>query len=244
MFGHQLLLPVPDIDRTDFFLVLGANPLASNGSLMTAPGSARRLRAIRARGGRMVVVDPRRTETARAWPTSITSSGRAATRCCLLALLQRAVRRGPRRLAPRWTPMIDGLEELEAAARAFTPERVAARPASIPRRSRASSRATFAAAPRAVVYGRVGVSTQEFGGLATWLINALNIVTGNFDRDGGAMFTRPAVDLVALGGARRPAAELRPLADPRARAARVRRRAAGAMLAEEIVTPGAGHIRA
>ena len=196
MFGHQLLLPVPDVDRTDFLLVLGANPLASNGSLMTAPGIAARLAALRRRGGRLVVVDPRRSETAAAADQhlAIRPAGDAALLLGLLHVLFAEGLSRPGRLAA----FTDGLERLAAIATRFPPERVAARAGLAAEEIRGLARA-FAAAPSAACYARVGACTQEFGALASWLAVALNVVTGNLDRPGGAMFTAPALDLVALG---------------------------------------------
>ena len=195
MLGHQLLMPVPDVDRTMFFLMLGANPLASNGSLMTAPGIGARLKALKARGGRLVVVDPRRTETAAIADRhlAIRPGGDA---CLLLALLHVLFAEGLARPG-HVTAFSDGLDELKAAAAGFPPERVAARTGLDAESMRTLAR-EFAAAPSAVAYGRVGAATQEFGGLASWLILALNAVTGNLDREGGFMVTTPAADMVAF----------------------------------------------
>ena len=193
VLGHQFLLPVPDLDRTDFLLVLGANPRASNGSLMTAGDVGARLDALRARGGRMVVVDPRRTETAARADRhlAIRPGGDAALLLGLLHVLFAERLARPGRLAG----FTDGLDRLEALAARFPPERVAARAGIAADDIRRLAR-DFAGAGSAVAYGRVGVCTQEFGGLASWLVLALNVVTGNLDRPGGAMFTSPAVDLV------------------------------------------------
>lgn len=241
MFGHQLLLPVPDIDRTAFFLVLGANPLVSNGSLMTAPGMPRRLRELRARGGRLVVVDPRRTETARVADTHLAI--RPGTDALLLLALLEVVFSEGRARPGRLEASLDGVEELKAAVRDFTPEGVAAATGLAAEEIRSLARA-FTDAPAAVAYGRVGVSTQEFGGVCQWLVNVLNVVTGNLDRPGGAMFTRPAVDAVALGDR----------IGQRGHFAKGRSRVRGlpefggewpaSVLAEEIETPGPGQIRA
>src|SRR3954464_2318273 len=195
MFGHQLLLPVPDVDRTHFFLVLGANPLASNGSLMTAGGISRRLDALRQRGGKLGVVDPRRTETA-AKATSPLPIRPGTDALLLLAMLQvlfEDQRVNLRHLAP----FTDGLDRLREAAARFPPERVAERTGIAADAIRELAR-SFASAPAAVAYGRVGACTQEFGGLTAWLIVALDAVTGNLDREGGFMFTTPAADLVGL----------------------------------------------
>ena len=195
MFGHQLLLPVPDLDRTSFLLVLGANPVASNGSLMTAPGVERRLRALRARGGTLVVVDPRRTETAALADRhhAIRPGTDALLLLALLHVLFAEDRARPGRLAA----FSDGLEEIAAAAQRYPPAAVAAA-TGIAAPDIVLLARDFAAARCAVAYGRVGTSTQEFGALASWLVNVLNVVTGNLDREGGAMFTHPALDLVAL----------------------------------------------
>ncbi|HXU73578.1 MAG TPA: molybdopterin-dependent oxidoreductase [Polyangia bacterium] len=241
MFGHQLLLPIPDVDRTSFLLVLGANPLVSNGSIMTAPGIARRLEALRARGGRLVVVDPRRSETAAVADEHlfIRPGGDAYLLLGLLHVLFAEGRVALGRLAP----MVDGLDEVRALAARFPPARVAARAGIDAERITKLAR-ELAAAPSAVCYGRVGVCTQEFGGLAAWLINVLNVVTGNLDRAGGAMFTTPAADLVGL------ASRLGERGHFGVWKSRVRGlpefggELPVAALAEEIETPGEGQIRA
>ena len=195
MFGHQLLLPVPDVDRTSFFLMLGANPLASNGSLMTAGGISRRLHELRKRGGKLVVVDPRRTETA------VLADDHLAIRpgtdaLFLLAILQVLFEEGRVNLG-HLAPFSDGLGTLREIAGRFPPEKVSGHTGIDAPRIRELARA-FANSPAAVAYGRVGICTQEFGGLSAWLIIALNAVTGNLDREGGFMLTTPAADLVAL----------------------------------------------
>jgi anaerobic selenocysteine-containing dehydrogenase len=193
MFGHPLLLPIPDVDRTDYFLVLGANPLVSNGSIMTAPGMRARIKAVQARGGRVIVLDPRRTETAGvADEHHFIRPG--ADALFLLALTDEVFRTNAANLA-RLAPFTDGLDELRAAARAFPPERVAARTGIAAETIRRIAR-EFAAAPRAVAYGRIGISTQPYGGLCQWLVNALNAITGNLDEPGGMMWPRPAFDLL------------------------------------------------
>jgi anaerobic selenocysteine-containing dehydrogenase len=241
MFGHQLLLPVPDVDRTRMFLVFGANPVASNGSLMTAPGIERRLKELRARGGRLIVVDPRRTETAALADLHVPIRP-GTDALLLLALLQvlfaeRLTRPG------RLGSFVDGLADVEALAAPFTPEAVAAATGVSPAVTRDLARDLARTEP-AVAYGRVGVSMQEFGGLASWLINVLNVVTGNLDREGGAMFTRPAVDLVAAAAR----------VGQRGHFDKGRSRVRGlpefggeypaAAMAEEMETEGAGRLRA
>ncbi|HEY4769813.1 MAG TPA: molybdopterin-dependent oxidoreductase, partial [Myxococcales bacterium] len=241
MFGHQVLLPVPDVDRTRFFLVLGANPLASNGSLMTAGGISRRLDDLRKRGGKLVVVDPRRTETAAAADQhlAIRPGSDALLLLAMLHVLFEEQRVGLWHLAP----FTDGLELLQDAAARFPPEGVAAHTGISASAIRELAR-EFASAPAAVAYGRVGTCTQEFGGLSAWLIVALNAVTGNLDREGGFMFPTPAADLVALASR----------TGNRGHFDRWRSRVRGlpefggelpaAALAEEIDTPGKGQIRA
>jgi len=237
MYGHQFLLPIPDIDHTDFFLMLGANPIASNGSLMTVPDVAKRLKALTARG-KLIVIDPRRTETADvASEHHFIRPGSDAW--FLIALLQALLRIG----APRIDAYEDRLNDLETALamiRAFDAGDVAARTgidgATIERLAR-----EFAAAPRAVAYGRVGLITQAWGSLCQWLLQLINLVTGNLDRAGGALPNDAAIPLTGPGtshGARgRWHSRVRGLPE-----------FAGelpvAVLAEEIATPGDGQVRA
>jgi anaerobic selenocysteine-containing dehydrogenase len=195
MFGHQLRLPIPDVDRTQHFLMLGANPLASNGSLMTAPGIGRRLQALRARGGRLVVVDPRRTETAAVADLHVPI--RPGTDALLLLGMIHTLFATDRVRPGRLAAFTDGVETVAAIARDFPPEAVAP-PTGVPAEVVRRLATELADSPAGVCYGRVGVSTQEFGGLACWLINVVNVLTGNLDRAGGAMFPRPAADAVAL----------------------------------------------
>jgi anaerobic selenocysteine-containing dehydrogenase len=240
MFGHQLMVPVPDIDRTAYLLALGANPLASNGSMMTAPDVRNRLRAIQQRGGRVVVVDPRRTETAGIANEHLFI--RPGTDALFLFAVLNELLQRPK--LERLAAFSEGLEQVRELAREFTPER-AAGPTGIPAESIRRIAREFVEAPTAVCYGRVGTSTQAFGGLCQWLINLINVVSGNLDREGGAMFTLPAFDIV--GG---PKA----LAVGRGGFARTRSRVRGlpefsgelpvAALAEELLTEGEGRIRA
>ncbi len=241
MFGHQLLLPIPDLDRTKFFLMLGANPLVSNGSLMTAPGMGRRLEDIRQRGGKVVLIDPRYNETARVVDQHLFI--RPGTDVLfLLALLQVVFGENLTRL-DQLDSFTKGLETVRDLVTEFTPERVAAITGIEAFEIRKLAR-EFAAAESAVCYGRIGVSTQEFGGVCQWLINVLNIVTGNLDRPGGAMFTLPAFDPVAAPES----------IAPRGSFGRWRSRVRNfpefggelpvAVLAEEILTGGPGQIKA
>jgi anaerobic selenocysteine-containing dehydrogenase len=241
MFGHQLLLPIPDIDRTSYFLILGANPMISNGSLMSAPDIKKRLAAIQERGGKIVVVDPRKTETARVADEHLFI--RPRTDALFLAALLRTMLDEGLAQPGRLGAFLDGFSQLAPALAEFTPEAVAPVVGIEPDRIRTIAR-EFAAAPGAVCYGRVGVATQTFGGLACWLINVINIVTGNLDRPGGALFTRPAIDAVGLAS----------YIGQRGHFDRGRSRVKGlpefggeypvATLADEMETPGKGQVRA
>ncbi|MEK6335644.1 MAG: molybdopterin-dependent oxidoreductase [Acidobacteriota bacterium] len=191
MFGHQLLLPVPDLDRTNFFLILGANPAVSNGSMMTAPGMSRRLQEIRQRGGKVILIDPRFNETARLADRHLFI--RPGTDVLLLlALLHIVFEEGLTNL-DSLAQFTKGVETVTKLVAEFPPERVASLTGIDAEQIRTLAR-EFASAESAVCYGRIGVSTQEFGGACQWLINVLNIVTGNLDRAGGAMFALPAFD--------------------------------------------------
>jgi anaerobic selenocysteine-containing dehydrogenase len=241
MFGHQFLLPIPDIDRTDYLMVLGANPVASNGSLMTAPDVAHRLKAIRARGGRMVVVDPRRSETAALADRHLFIRP-GSDALLLFAMIH--VLFAEKRVAPgRLLPFVDGIETIERLAARFAPEAVADATGIPADEIRVLAR-EFSSARSAVCHGRIGTSTQSFGSLCQWLIQVLHVLTGNLDRAGGAMFTAPAFDLVARTRGTSQAGHYN----------RRRTRVRGlpefsgefpvASLAEEMDTPGPGQIRA
>ena len=237
IFGHQLLLPVPDIDRTGFLVVLGGNPLVSNGSIMTAPGMSRRLKELRQRGGSLVVVDPRRTETA-AIADRHHFIRPGTDGLLLMALIHTVFSDGLDDLG-HLSPFVSSVEEVRRLAGEFPPERVAEATGVAAADIRRLAR-DFAAAPSAVCYGRLGVSTQDFGALCQWLVVVLNAITGNLDRPGGAMFTRPAVDLVKSTGSGS-------IASWRSRVRGFPSFASElpvATLAEEITTGGAGQIRA
>ena len=189
MFGTALSVPVPDVDRTDHLLILGANPLASNGSLMTAPDMRGRLRAIRARGGKVVVIDPRYSRTAQ--EADEHHFIRPGTDALLLFAMAGVILEEGRADPGGLGEHLNGLDEVAAMARDFTPEAVAG-PTGIGADEIRRMARELAAARRAAVYGRIGTCTQEFGTLASWLVDVLNAITGNLDREGGAMFTRAA----------------------------------------------------
>ena len=190
MFGHQLMLPVPDIDRTDLFLVIGANPMASNGSLMTVPDFPNRVRALHERGGRMVVVDPRRTETAKVADEHLFV--RPGSDAALLLALVHVLLREDLVRPPAYVDHVDDLPGLVAD---FTPE-LAERVSGVPAADVERLARELAAADRAAVYGRLGVSTHGFGSICQWAVTLLNVLTGNLDREGGVMLPEPAIDTV------------------------------------------------
>jgi anaerobic selenocysteine-containing dehydrogenase len=240
MFGHPLTIPVPDLDRVDHLLMLGANPLVSNGSLMTAPDVRGRLKKLRERGGKLVVVDPKRSRTA-----ELADDHHAirpgADALLLFALVNVLFTESLTNL--RDLP-VNGVDEVRSLAEPFTPEAVAAHTGLDADTIREMAR-ELAAAERAAVYGRIGTTTQTFGTLASWLIDVLNTLTGNLDREGGAMFP-----LAAAGQANaRPGKKRRGF-----QTGRWHSRVRGlpevigelpvATLADEILTPGDGQVRA
>lgn len=191
MYGHGLLIPIPDIDNTDFMLILGANPLASNGSIMTVPDVEKRLKALQARGGKLVVVDPRRSETAAIADQHIfvRPGGDAAL---LLGVINTLFEEGLTRSSHL---PVAGIDAVRLAISRFSAEAMATRCGVTASVIRQLAR-DFAAADSAVCYGRMGVSTQAFGTLCQWLVQVMNLVTGNLDRVGGVLCTEPAVDVV------------------------------------------------
>jgi anaerobic selenocysteine-containing dehydrogenase len=241
LYGNQSVIPIPDLERTQLLLVLGANPLVSNGSVMTAPNVGKRLERLRQRGGRLIVVDPRRTETADV--ADVHHPIRPGTDALLVAaLLQTIFAEGLARPG-RLEAMTDGLERLRALVAPFTPERVAGA-VGIPAPTIAGLARELAASPAAVCYARMGIAVGEFGALASCLVDALNVVTGNLDRVGGAMFCTPAADLAGFARMIGQAGAF----------GRWKSRVGGlpefngelpaAALADEIETPGPGQIRA
>ncbi len=234
LFGHQLLIPIPDLDRTSYLLVLGANPMASNGSLMTAPDFPTRARAIKERGGSIVVLDPRRTETA-AIATEHHFVRPGSDVVVLLAMLHTLLAEG----LARPPAYVDGVDELRRLVADYPPER-AAEVSGVPAEVIVRLVRELCAADGAAAYGRVGVSTTGFGSLCHWAITCLNLLSGHFDRPGGVMFPEPAVDVRRFAGA--------------GHYDRYRSRVRGlpeyggelpaACMREEIETPGDGRIRA
>ncbi len=243
LFGGMWTFPIPDVDRCDFLVVMGANPHASQGSLLACADVLGRLDAIRARGGKVVVVDPRRTGTvshADEW-LPVRPGGDAAL---LMAIVQVLFAEGRVDLG-ELEGRVAGLAEIEALCRDFTPDAVEGR-TGLPAEDVRRLARELAGAPRAAVYGRIGTCNQEFGTLASWLVDVVNVLTGNLDRPGGAMFAKPiAWSLTSLTP---------PEFADGYRFHRWRTRVRGApeilgqvpvsCLAEEIATPGAGQLKA
>ena len=247
MYGHPLTVPVPDIDHCDFLLMLGANPMASNGSMWTVPDFRGRAKAMRARGGRLVVVDPRRTETA-AVADEHHFIRPGADVFLLLGLVNAVFDEGlakPGRLEGFLAAGDTGVEALQQAVVPYTPERMAER-CGVPAAAQRALVRQLAAATRGAVYSRIGSSTQRFGTLNSVLVDVLNILTGHLDAEGGAMFPQAAAFAANTQGT--------PGVGRGLVTGRTHSRVSGApevlgeyptnCLAEEIETPGAGQVRA
>jgi anaerobic selenocysteine-containing dehydrogenase len=240
LYGSSITIPIPDVDRTDYFLCLGGNPMVSNGSVMTAPDMRRRLRAIRERGGTIVVVDPRRTETAKEADehVPIRPGGDAAF---LFAMIQVLIERGrvDRAFIENTTR---GWADLERRLAAFTPARVAGF-TGVPAATIERLALAFAGARAPVCYSRVGVCVGAHATAATFATDLLNIATGRLGREGGPMFTSPAFDIgrvarmTGLDGHSRWRSRVRDLPETLGDLP-------AAVLADEIETPGDGQIRA
>ncbi|GHF21921.1 molybdopterin oxidoreductase family protein [Streptomyces griseoluteus] len=191
LFGDANAIPVPDLDHTDHLLLIGANPLESNGSLCTAPDFPGKLKALKARGGRLTVVDPRRTRTAKLADRHLAI--RPGADALLLAAMTNVLFEEGLVDLGDLAPHVDGLSELREAIEDFTPEAVAGACDVDPDTIRALAR-ELAAAPTAAVYARIGSCTVPHGTLASWLVDVLNTLTGNLDRPGGALFPQAATD--------------------------------------------------
>ena len=239
LYGKGSILPIPDIDRTGYLLCLGGNPLVSQGSLMAAPGIRRRLRALRQRGGRVVVVDPRRSETAEAADEHVFI--RPGTDALFLFAIVHVLFAEGLTRPGRIGEITDGIEDVRALAREFSPERVA-EATGIPADTTRRIAREFAGRERAICYGRIGTSTVEFGLLASWLVDVVNLLTGNLDEPGGMMFPRPAT------GQHEAGAEAPPFAVGRWRSAvqglpEVEGQLPVAVMAEEMEAAAAGERR-
>lgn len=238
MYGDPLAIPVPDVDRTDYLVCIGGDPLMSNGSLWTAPGLPRRLRELRRRGGTLVVVDPRRSRTADIadWHLAI-RPGRDAL---LLAALARVLLDEDLvDLHPSYGDLTDDLHRLDEALAGLDPDTVAEACGLDADDIRRLAR-EVAGADHAVVYGRIGTTTNRFGTVTSWLVDVVNILTGNLDRPGGAMFPRPAHE----DRAGRPAQRFGRWTSRVSGHPEVLGELPAASIAEEIETPGEGQLRA
>src|SRR5258708_21917589 len=238
MYGHFFMFPIPDIDHTAYWLILGANPIASNGSIMSVPDVGTRLKAIGGRGGKVVVVDPCRTETADvATRHHFIRPGTDAA--FLVALFNAVLELGAPRIE-RYGDRLSGLERAIEAIRPFGVERAAAATGISAEAIRTIAK-EIRDAPSAVVYGRVGLCTQPFGTFCQWLIQLLNLITGNLDAVGGAMPTLPAVPMTGPGtkaggpGSFKARVSGRPVFS---------RELPVTAMADDIETPGEGQIRA
>ena len=235
MYGHPMLLPVPDIDHTDFMLIIGGNPLVSNGSMMSVPDVAKRLEAIKNRNGKVVVIDPRKTETAKQATQHFFIKPNSDA-YFLLAFVKAILSIKSPVVLQSYT---EGFEDLVKLIGEFDLDDIEVL-TGISNEEIRNLAKEFLNAPSAVCYGRVGVSTQAYGGICLWLINVINIISGNLDKTGGAMFTLPAIDFVGP-------------AKPKDRFGRWKSRISGypeflgelpvAAMAEEILTEGEGQIK-
>lgn len=238
LYGHQLMLAIPDIDRTQYFLVMGYNPMASNGSIMTVPNFPKRVKAMQARGGKLVVIDPRRSETAAVadeYDPIIPGSDAAF----LLALIQVVIAENQQ--AKDLPDYLLGVDEIAEAVKAFTPEMAASVCGISAERIREIAR-DFAQAESAVCHPRMGCSTQQYGGICLWAGQVLNAITGNLDRPGGAMFPQPAVDLVE-GPASKPG-HFNQWQSRVSKRPEFSGELPSACMLEEMQTPGEGQIKA
>ena len=243
MYGGMWKIPTPDLDRTDHLMILGANPSASQGSLLAAADVLGRMDEIRKRGGKIIVVDPRRTGTADRADEWIPI--RPGTDAALLAAMAQVLFAEDLVDLGELGEMTNSVDQIASLCARFTPEEVAQTCAIDADTIRRLAR-ELAAADRAAVYGRIGTCNQEFGTLASWLVEVLNIVTGNLDRPGGSMFANPiAWSLTTIHPPDQP---------PGFEFGRWKSRVRGApevlgqfplsCLAEEISTPGEGQIKA
>ncbi len=240
MFGNQLFIPVPDINRTDFWLILGGNPMVSNGSMMTAPDIRGKLRDIQDRGGQVVVIDPRFTETAEKADQHLFI--RPGSDIYLLLSMIHIILFNDKMELKHLENCIDADEitAIKAAVAQFTPE-LAEEKTGIPAVDIQGLTDSFLSAKSAVCYGRLGVSASKYGGLSHWAINTINILSGNFDKAGGAMFTNPAVNVSSRKSKtkrfKRWSSRVRGLPEYGGELP-------SSTLAEDILTPGEGQIKA
>ncbi len=242
LFGDVFSVPVPDIDRCDLLVVIGANPHVSNGSMWSVPDYPGRADALRARGGEIVVVDPRRTETADHADHHLPI--RPGTDVYLLAAVTHTLFAEGLVSLGRLEPYVSGLAEVERAVTPFTPEEVADRCGLPADRIRWLARRL--AAPRAAIHGRIGTCLQPYGTAVSWLIDVIHALTGNLDEPGGAMFGLPPAFASNAQGepGRGPGIEVGRYHSRVSHRPEVTGQFPVSCLAEEIETPGEGRLRA
>ncbi|WP_049791845.1 molybdopterin oxidoreductase family protein [Alteromonas naphthalenivorans] len=237
LFGHMSQIPIPDIDHTQHFVIIGGNPLASNGSIMTVPNVKKRLKGVQKRGGKVVVIDPKRTDTA-----DLSCEHhfiRPGSDVLLLLAMLHVVFEKQLHSAEALLPYAEDLLDVEGYVKDFSPETVS-KQTGIEASQIIQLVTDFCAAESAVCYGRMGASVQAFGTLTQYLIMLFNMLTGNLDRQGGMMFTQPAADILPVSSR----------GSMSGYSSRVRGLPAFAgeypvaCLAEEILTPGEGQIKA
>jgi len=243
MFGHWLSTALPDISRTDLLVVIGANPLASNGSMWTVPDFKGKAKALQARGGQLIVIDPRRTETAAV--ADAHHFIRPGADVFLLAAMVQVLFAENLVNLGRVAPWVQGTEEVRAAVAGFTPEAAASR-CGMPADTIRSLARQIASTPKAAVYARIGTCTQQYGTLASWLVDVLNTLTGHLDMEGGMLFAKSAAFASNTVG--------KPGMGKGVSTGRHHARVSGATevygelpitcMAEEIETPGEGQVRA
>ncbi len=237
LFGHQNQIPVPDIDHTDYFMIIGGNPLASNGSIMTVPFVKKRLKAVQKKGGKVVVIDPKRSETA-----DISSEHhfiKPGTDVLFLLSMINSLFSQKLTKTQRLSEYTADLQHIETFVADYPPERVASEIGICAEQIDRMVK-EFATAESAACYGRMGASVQRFGTLTQYLIMLFNMLTDNLDKTGGMMFTQPAADYLphsgrgSIGKGQSRVRGLQAFAGEYPVSA----------LAQEILTPGDGQIKA
>ncbi|MBL4869096.1 MAG: molybdopterin-dependent oxidoreductase [Pseudomonadales bacterium] len=238
MYGHQFLIPIPDIDNCDYFLMIGANPMASNGSLWTVPDFPARVKALQKRGGELVVIDPRHTETA-----AIANAHhfvRPGSDALLLFAIINTLFEEDLLVTTHLSPYLADVDTVKDVAKAFSPEKVSDITGIAVEDIQQMAR-KLASTERAICYGRTGISIQKYGGLCNWAIQVINVLCGNLDVVGGTLVTHPAVGYVKPGES------------GKGNFARKHSRVSGlpsfsgelpaTVMAEEMLTPGDGQIK-
>ena len=241
MFGHYLLFPIPDIDRTNFMLIIGGNPAVSNGSIMTAPDFSNRLKAIKKRGGKVVVVDPRYTETSKIADKHYFI--KPGTDALLLLSLIHVIFEEKLQNLGHLAVHTNGLDTIQEIVKNYAPQKVA-KIIGFTSKEIQQLASDFATSKTAVCYGRMGLSTQEFGGLCQWLVIVLNCITGNLDTEGGALFTKPIIDIVEMSKLTGKTGSFNKLQSRVHKLPEFTGEFPVSTLADEILTPGEDQIKA